>query len=513
MKRPGEGARAPHSRATDEASGAISPELALDSHSSLLETILDTMSESVYVADPSGNLLVVNRSFASLIGARSKEEASRSLAEYRRLLKPRRPDGAPMPPEEMPMSRALRGESFTNAVVLITPFGGRGDRYLSVSGAPIRDATGNVVAALSVARDITESKKAEEALRESEQRFRKVFEEGPLGMAIVGLDYRFVSVNPMLCRMVGYTEQELMSLTFPDITHLEDVDKDVALAAQLFRGEIQHYTVDKRYVNKNGMTLWINLTASLIRGADGQPLYGLGMIQDITERKRAEQFREEYVWLVSHDLRNPLQIVQGQAQMIQRFVDLEDVVRASATSIVSNAKRINLMIQDLVDSARLETGQLELEKETVDLRSLVLELLKPAKGVVDVERIRVDMPAGLPAVDADPDRLERILTNLLTNALKYSEHETEVTLKAGIIQGEMLVSVTDRGPGITRKDLPHLFERFYRARGARRVEGLGLGLYATKMLVEAHGGRIWVESEVGKGTTLYFTLALDRGRV
>jgi len=125
-------------------------------------------------------------------------------------------------------------------------------------------------------------------LRESEERFRKVFDEGPLGMAIVGLDYGFVKVNPMLCRMVGYTEEELTALTFPGITHPKDIDRDVKLAQQLFRGEIPYYTMEKRCIRKGGEAIWINLTASIIRDDRGNPSYFLGMIEDITGRKAVE---------------------------------------------------------------------------------------------------------------------------------------------------------------------------------------------------------------------------------
>jgi signal transduction histidine kinase len=127
---------------------------------------------------------------------------------------------------------------------------------------------------------------------------------------------------------------------------------------------------------------------------------------------------------------------------------------------------------------------------------------------MDVGRVDIDVPAGLPDVAADTDRLERILTNLLTNALRYSFPETRVLVKARRTDKGVVISVTDKGVGIAPADLPRVFERFYRVKDAGKPEGLGLGLYITKMLIEAHGGRIWVESELGKGSTFYFTLPL-----
>jgi len=200
--------------------------------------------------------------------------------------------------------------------------------------------------------------------------------------------------------------------------------------------------------------------------------------------------------------------VLGQAQVILRAAEAGETQRIvqSANAIITSARRMNAMIQDLVDLTRLEAGQVRLARQPVELQSFIWDLLERSKPVMDVRRIRLEIPADLPAVSADPGRLERILTNLLTNALKYSPPDTEVIVRAVRTDEEIQVSVTDRGVGIAPEDLPHIFERFYRARGVRKVEGLGLGLYITKMLVEAHGGRIWVESELGRGSTFYFTL-------
>jgi signal transduction histidine kinase len=169
------------------------------------------------------------------------------------------------------------------------------------------------------------------------------------------------------------------------------------------------------------------------------------------------------------------------------------------------------MIQDLVDAARQEGGQLHLERQPVLLQTYLPELFQRATTVMETSRVRLDLPGDLPAVFADYNRLERIITNLLSNALKYSGPGAPVLVRARRIAAEVEVAVIDQGRGIAPDDLPHLFERFYRAKGERATEGIGLGLYITKQLVEAHGGRIWVESEVGNGSTFMFTLPLAHG--
>jgi PAS domain S-box-containing protein len=142
---------------------------------------------------------------------------------------------------------------------------------------------------LGVNMDISARKYADQALRESEERFRRVFEEGPLGLALVGMGYRFVMVNSALCQMMGYSEAELLQMSFTDITHSDDVRADVELAERLFRREIPSYRIEKRYVKKTGEIIWANLTASIILDHAGDPLHGLAMVEDITERKRRKK--------------------------------------------------------------------------------------------------------------------------------------------------------------------------------------------------------------------------------
>jgi len=170
---------------------------------------------------------------------------------------------------------------------------------------------------------------------------------------------------------------------------------------------------------------------------------------------------------------------------------------------------MNTMIQDLVDSVRSEAGELRLERQPVDLRSFLDELLKRQATALDTQRIRIEAADGLPPVSADPNRLERILVNLLSNALKYSPPGSPVTVSLQQQNGEIITSVADRGPGIAPEEIPRLFQRFYRAAaGRRQPEGIGLGLYITRMLVEAHGGRIWVQSTPGVGSVFSFSLPL-----
>lgn len=222
-----------------------------------------------------------------------------------------------------------------------------------------------------------------------------------------------------------------------------------------------------------------------------------------------EAQREMDIHIISHDLRAPLTIINGHAQLLEQMLDewgMDGEARQRIKAILRGVQRMNVMTRDLADAARMEAGQLQLEWQTVSLDAYLQNFLQRAGELIDVTRIRVELPAQLPDVRADYDRLERIFMNLLSNALKYSPIETPVVVRATPEQDFVRVSVSDRGTGIPPEDQQKLFQRFYRAQGTRKVEGIGLGLYITRILVEAHGGRIWVESEPGRGSTFTFTL-------
>jgi signal transduction histidine kinase len=217
-------------------------------------------------------------------------------------------------------------------------------------------------------------------------------------------------------------------------------------------------------------------------------------------RETTEQ-REDLLRAVSHDLRNPLQIVMLQAQRLQK--DPDERARRASGSIISATRRMDRMLRDLADSARSEVGNLELVPKPISLRPFVDDMLVAADGVLESARVENAVPPVLPAVLADPDRLDRILTNLVGNALKYSPRR--VVVQAAADGPAVRVSVADEGAGIAAEDLPRIFDRYYRGQ-RHEGEGLGLGLFIVRKLVEAHGGRIWAESRPGEGSTFTFTL-------
>jgi PAS domain S-box-containing protein len=251
--------------------------------------LVENANDIIYTHDPDGNFTSANPAATRIYGYTHEEILQLNIAQI-------------VAPEYLPLARQkiqekLEGSARTGPYELLTYTKEGKPIWVEVS-TRLLEREDQPIGVLGIARDITERKRAEEELEESEERFRLAFEDGPIGMTIVGLDYKLLQVNKVFCEMLGYTEQELTALTFVDITHPEDVEKDVQLAEKVFKGEIEAYELEKRYIKKNQEILWSDLTATVIRDHDGKSLYGLAMIEDITDRKRAEEeLRQSYVQL------------------------------------------------------------------------------------------------------------------------------------------------------------------------------------------------------------------------
>lgn len=338
------------------------------------------------------------------------------------------------------------------------------------------------------------------------------------GVLIVDPAGRIVRMNAA-ARALGYSEEDVglpqagrTALVRPETPEGAPIlGEDSPLGCAL-RGETVQGVVMVMHPPEGG-PVWVSSSAAPIRTEKGWMMGAVATFVDITPIRKLQEEQEDLLRMVGHDLRSPLTVIQGQAQLLQQLLAMgrmDSRILRSAEAVAANAKRMNVMIQDLVDSAQLEGGQLQLQKRPLDLASVVSGLLATSAGVMDVGRVKAELPPELPLVEADPHRLERILTNLLSNALKYSEPGTQVVIRAERDGSELRVSVIDRGAGIPGEEIPRLFERYYRANVTARTSGLGLGLYIARMLVEAHSGRIWVESEAGKGSTFSFTLPIAR---
>jgi PAS domain S-box-containing protein len=300
---------------------------------------------------------------------------------------------------------------------------------------------------------LRQRKRSESALRESEERFRRVFEEGPLGLALVGKDYRFVKVNSALCHMVGYDEAELVRMSFVDITHPDDVQSDVELAKQLFKREIPFYRIQKRYVKKNGESIWINLTASMLHGPGGEPLHGLAVVEDITEIKRAQEealLRQKLESVgtlaggIAHDFNNLLGAVEAQAELA-----LEELgAGSSCNEELMAIREVAMRGSEIVRQLMIYAGKESVDVGLVDLSKTVDEMISLLKvSVTKHAVIKANLDPDLPAIRASAAQLQQIVMNLITNAsdaIGDRDGVIRVITKRVILQGEWLRSHPER---------------------------------------------------------------------
>jgi signal transduction histidine kinase len=229
----------------------------------------------------------------------------------------------------------------------------------------------------------------------------------------------------------------------------------------------------------------------------------ISAIRDVTERKRLDQAQQEFVAMAGHDLGSPLTVLRARAQLLQRRQRHDE---ESITAILEQTARMDRLIGDLRELAHVDGRGLSIQREDVDLVALAQEAVARVRTLATGHAVRVAAPERPIIVAGDRDRLGQVLDNLLGNAVKYSPHGSEVLVTAEAVGREACLRVADQGPGIPIDALPRLFERFYRGQHAAAEAGLGLGLYISRMLVEAHGGRIWAASTLGAGST--FSIAL-----
>jgi signal transduction histidine kinase len=253
----------------------------------------------------------------------------------------------------------------------------------------------------------------------------------------------------------------------------------------------------------------VSLIVSPIHDANGDVAGAVEICRDIRELKSAEELRSNIISLVSHELRTPLFHIKGYVStLLQTDVQWDEETRLDfLRTIDQEADRLTRLVSDLLDMSRLESGRVSLEKAPADVSALVSGGLRRAQPFLKGRLVKTRIPAQLPQVIADSFYTERVLENLLENAGKYSSPETEVVVSARREQEMVRISVQDHGEGIPEADRERIFEKFVRlGEGSLRLPGTGLGLSICKAIVEAHGGRIWVDSEIGRGSRFHLTL-------
>jgi two-component system, cell cycle sensor histidine kinase and response regulator CckA len=365
-----------------------------------------------------------------------------------------------------------------------------------------------------------ERKRVEETLRESEERFSGAFEYAPIGVALVLPDGHWLKVNRALCSLVGYSEAELLTRTFQDITCPGDLNMDLEYAHRLLAGKIHSYQIEKRYVHARGHLVTVLLNVSLVRDGLGQPLYFISQIQDITDRKRLEGrlFQSQKMETVgklaggfAHEFNSILTAIIGQSELLLVDLPTESPLAKNAMEINKAAGRAATLTRQLLAYGRKQI----LQPEVLDLNSVLTGMESTLRHLMGHNSdIRIVPAAGLKAVKADAGQIEQVVLNIVMNAADAMPNGGKLTLETANVSFDedsverfpelkpgdyVMLAITDTGPGMTEEIKARVFEPFFSTKDVG--QGAGLGLSTCYGIVKQSGGHISVYSEPGRGTT------------
>jgi len=478
-------------------------------------------------SDPqTGRLVRVNPKFCEITGYPAEELLGMTFLEITH------PDDRAKDTERF--QRMIRGEDDYSVEKRYVRKDGR-VAWVSVNATVVRDEDGRPMRTAATIQDITERKRAEEdlrrlrdaerardeeALREAQERFRSAFDNAPIGVAIVDLDGRFLQVNRSLCEILGYPEEVLLAKTFQQITHPDDVEASMEHVRRAMSDEVGSYSLEKRYLAAGGQAVWVSLSVSLVRDADGEPLYFVDQIQDITERKlaerelahRAEELAhanaelEQFSYSVSHDLRAPLRSIDGFSQiLLEDYAErLDEEGRAYLARVRAASQHMGHLMDDLLDLSRV--SRRPLRSGLVDLSALARDIAEDLRRSQPDREVRLKIADGLRA-NGDARLLAVALENLLGNAWKFTSKQPAAEVEFGVAEegGRPVYYVRDNGAGVDQAYADKLFGAFQRLHKDEEFEGTGIGLATVQRVIGRHGGRLWAEGGVGKGAKFYFT--------
>jgi len=376
-----------------------------------------------------------------------------------------------------------------------------------------------------------------QALRESEERFRATFEQAAVGMAHVSNGGHWLRVNQKLCDILGYTQEELLESTWQQITHPEDLETDLEHVQQLLAGDIHTYSMEKRYMRKDGRIVWANLTVSLVHeesleiGIPGAPKYFIVAVEQIDERKQIEldlQKRaqelldlnailtkttalleernrelDQFTSIVSHDLKAPLRAVTNLSEWIEEDLKghLSQEGQHQMNLLRSRIHRMENLINGLLEYSRI--GRAEILPETVDVQGLLAEIID---SLAPPAAFTIEVQAGVPTLYTKRLLLRQVLVNLISNAIKHHDRpDGHVWISVQEQEQMCTFSVADDGRGIPLQYHQKIFGMFQTLEARDTIENTGVGLAIVKKIVESEGETIELESQLGAGARFSFT--------
>jgi len=378
-----------------------------------------------------------------------------------------------------------------------------------INSYPLSDKRGRIVGLQGAIIDISEHQQFQKKLEESEERFRGIAERSFDMIAMLDMEGRISYASPAVTWVTGYTPEEMRGQHFQNYLPKDVIPKEIQAFVEIAKGGVSR-AVQLRIVRKNGSLAQAEVNASPIM-SDGKITGVQAIIRDVTERHAIERMRDRFISTVTHELRTPLVSMKGYVDLAlsagpgQMSKEVESRLQVAKR----NTDRLLSLVNDLLDVQRMQAERLRLEIQPTDFNKVVDSCMAEIQPFLEEKKLslRLEVPEGELRIEGDQARLSQVLMNLLSNAIKFSPEGSEVTLHVEEENESIKVQVSDRGIGIRKEDLERVFEPFAAIEKPDYVKGTGLGLSITKGLVEAHGGRIWAESEgEGKGATFSFTI-------
>ena len=351
-----------------------------------------------------------------------------------------------------------------------------------------------------------------QSLAKEQQRRAAIFEQSAEGILSVDAALRILDFNPAMERLTGWREHEVVGRFYVEVLRPKDRQgHDLGLQGspilQAFAGQ---HVVNREMliIARDGQPFDVAVTASCIASSHGTPSIGILSVRDITRERQQEEQRSTFISVISHELQTPIAIIKGYASTLARADAVLDpeALRVRLKAVEEEADRLNKLVGNLLYASRIQAGGLQMELVPLDLARLIERVAERQRVKSPAASLALDLPAHLPTVMADRERIEEVLQNLLDNAIKYSPGKAEITVACRATGDEVVVSVSDQGMGISLRDQEQIFERFQRSGENKGIQGAGLGLYICRAIVEAHGGRLRVESTLHSGSTFSFSL-------
>ena len=503
---------------------------ALQREKAYIESILHSVPDMLVTIGSNREVTYINDVFARLVGVKPNDVVGKPFEPLIAELNLIAPESVPVIIERV-NKRLQTGEPIANVEIEIQ--NSRGERVpVLYSAAGIEGHNGEVLGEVVLIRDITERKQSQRELQESEERYRTLFENSPDFIAQLNREGRFISANSAMAKSVGMSVGELVGKNISEV-----IPKEVAQARiEMFRKVLNEGLIQPFEDERQGRYFHSIMVPLQTEGKE-ETLQVIS--RDVTERKRMEQrleqnleelqatyqklqevdkMKDSFLSTVSHELRTPLTSIKGFAEILLTYEEDRETQREFLTIINEESERLTRLINDFLDISRIEAGRMQWQTTRLAIPEIIETAINATQALYKEknQKVEVDLERDLPSVWSDSDRLVQVITNVLSNAIKFTPDGGEIRVAAQLLKSDegenapsmIRVSVSDTGIGIAPEDYEKIFEKFKQVGDTLtdRPKGTGLGLPICKEIVEHYGGKIWVESELDKGSTFYFTL-------